>query len=568
MANLSRSKTLFGFTSPRTIEKIVPEIRLLTDHYSGEAWNAETQARFFDTLFHSEFYEGEAWPEDPAFAARDRITRAPKALGFVNLDGPISLTPAGGRLLSPYDLPEIFTRQLLKFQLPSPYHTDSRSRFLIKPYLELLRLCSDLDGLTKDEIAIFFVSLTHIEKYEQTKNSIIEFRHRLCSITTNRKEFIQGFHETVVHDIYSDEIAGARLHVRESGPSSTAQFVATKRRNMLDYADAFIRYLRATELVTYDPRRMRLLPSGERTEEIDFILRTTEREPHLFDRKSDFQQYLYSDLTPALLSDDANALQRKAKALFQRLGNLAPPPPPHNLLDLKSLVRDLEHQIILKKIQVEQSDLKDRGKVEEIIEIFEKIRARTLPDPSLFLEWNIWRAMTMLNYARSVEGNFRIDPDGAPLSHAPAKKPDIVCEYDDFTLIVEVTMSSGQKQYEMEGEPVARHLGQLRTSTSKPVYCLFVAPNLSSGTVAHYFNLNRMHTAYYGGRTTIVPLSLEDFIAFYNHGIEKNFANPGHLRSFLDGSLTFNGDAHDEDEWRNFTSVSSRSWLEASGAAP
>ena len=49
---------------------------------------------------------------------------------------------------------EAFTRQLLKFQLPSPYHTQSsKIEFKVKPYLELLRLINDVGSLSKTEIA-------------------------------------------------------------------------------------------------------------------------------------------------------------------------------------------------------------------------------------------------------------------------------------------------------------------------------------------------------------------------------------------------------------------------------
>lgn len=70
MANLSKSKHFFGFTSPRTLEKIIPEIRLLTEQFNGEKWsgNEEIQVNFFEILFKSGFYEGETFPADPALA--------------------------------------------------------------------------------------------------------------------------------------------------------------------------------------------------------------------------------------------------------------------------------------------------------------------------------------------------------------------------------------------------------------------------------------------------------------------------------------------------------------------
>lgn len=97
MVNLSKTKALFGFTSPRTIEKIIPEIKILTDNFLEKTWkgNQKLQATFFETLFKSEYYEGETFPKDPALAARDRIARAPKAFGFVDLVPKITLTKAG-----------------------------------------------------------------------------------------------------------------------------------------------------------------------------------------------------------------------------------------------------------------------------------------------------------------------------------------------------------------------------------------------------------------------------------------------------------------------------------------
>ena len=158
MANLTKSKAIFGTTSPRTLEKIIPEIGILTNLFGGKVWsgNQELQASFFDSLYHSKFYEGASYPADPALAARDRITRAPKALGFIDLNPTIQLTEIGKVLLSGKRLDETFTRQLLKFQLPSPYHTQStKIEFNVKPYLELIRLIQELGGIYIFKFLIF-----------------------------------------------------------------------------------------------------------------------------------------------------------------------------------------------------------------------------------------------------------------------------------------------------------------------------------------------------------------------------------------------------------------------------
>lgn len=59
-----------------------------------------------------------------AFSARDRINRAPKSLGFVDLKPYIKLTEAGENFISGKRTEEVLLRQLLKFQLPSPYHKE------------------------------------------------------------------------------------------------------------------------------------------------------------------------------------------------------------------------------------------------------------------------------------------------------------------------------------------------------------------------------------------------------------------------------------------------------------
>lgn len=83
--------------------------------------------------------------------------------------------------------------------------------------------------------------------------------------------------------------------------------------------------------------------------------------------------------------------------------------------------------------------------------MFDDIRAKRVVDQPLMLEWNIWRAFAMLNDGE-IRGNFKTDTEGMPLNTALGNKPDIECRYNNFDIIVEVTMSSGSKQYEMEDE--------------------------------------------------------------------------------------------------------------------
>jgi len=176
MAQL-RGKILFLTTSPRSPEKIVAEIALLAKHFRGANWNRETQVAFMTKLRDEDFFHGTG-SNDPALSARDRITRAPKALGFVRLSPTIDLTPAGESLIHSERNDEIFLRQLLKYQLPSPYHTltPTGANFCVKPYLEILRLIRYFGSLRFDELQLFGLQLIHYNRFESITNQIKDFR--------------------------------------------------------------------------------------------------------------------------------------------------------------------------------------------------------------------------------------------------------------------------------------------------------------------------------------------------------------------------------------------------------
>lgn len=147
------NKLLFFTTSPRTPAKMIPEIKLLHEKFSGELWNKSIQEQFIDELAQSSFFEGKGSPSDKAFSARDRINRAPKALGFIDLKPNIELTDAGKALIYGKRPQEIFLWQLLKFQLPSPYHAENQKiagTFYVRSYLEILRLIRELEYITFD----------------------------------------------------------------------------------------------------------------------------------------------------------------------------------------------------------------------------------------------------------------------------------------------------------------------------------------------------------------------------------------------------------------------------------
>ena len=554
MANLSKTRTLFAFTSPRTIEKIVPEIGLLTAKYSGVKWNQETQTSFFQDLSSTDFYEGQRPTKTQDLAARDRINRAPKALGFVDLSPTIQLTDAGQSLLSGKRIHERIAKQLLKFQFPSPYHPLSEAEFFVRPYLELLRLTNDLGGLSKTEIALFFTQVTHIAKYDKVVAAIRSFREASKRKTTSRSIYVEECFEKAIARIYSAEIAAGEFATRESDEVTYRKFVRTKRTNMKDYADAFFRYLRATTLITVERRTFRMIISPSKRDEVEFILAHTPREPVAFADAKEFKEYLFSATNMPLLVDDETLLLAKLSRLGKasRRGEM-------RLEQLKDLLERTEGKLLAQRKEQVSAELKNFKEYDDIVAVFDQIKKKEVPDPALFLEWNVWRAIVMLNYAVRTEGNFVMDLDGMPVNTAPGKVPDIEVDYKDFGMIVEVTMSSGQRQYEMEGEPVARHFGRAR-EVKKNMYCLFIAPSISEGTLAHYFNLNRINTKHYGGKTRIIPLSVAQFLDFIAIAREHKFSDPSKVERWLNGACAFNQECEDEMVWKEHIATSMKTW--------
>lgn len=187
-----------------------------------------------------EIWDGDDFIEENESYNKDCIyTLAPYHLGFVNCDLYVELTSAGRELLKSRKKDEVFLRQLLKFQIPSPYHkpSDKAAKFCIKPYLEILRLIRTLGTLKFDELQIFGAQMTDYHKFDDIVKKIEEFRF------------------------------------------NKAKHNESNNNDMYYYADACFRYLRATGLVAISHVGKSLSIIPERIDDVDYILNNISREP-------------------------------------------------------------------------------------------------------------------------------------------------------------------------------------------------------------------------------------------------------------------------------------------------
>ena len=552
------SKVIFVTTSPRTPAKMIPEIGLLQTHFTGQKWNTETQRAFMELLREENFFNGEG-ANDPAFSARDRINRAPKALGYVVLSPSIQLTPAGVELVSSRRKEEIFLRQLLKFQIPSPYHkpTENSAEFWVKPYLELFRLVRHFGSLKFDELRIFGLQLVDYREFDTIVEKINHFRVAKAQNEGNYKQFRAEYLDAELRDIYSVDINSGNTRTRETTDASIAKFLSTKASNMRDYADACIRYLRATGLVNISHLGKSISIVPEKIQEVDYFLQNADREPCFIDNEKQYVEYLGNTQIPTLLTDNRELLEEKIRAEFPQLQI----PVTATLQELKNLFAD---ELENRKAQIltdQVAAIKDYRQFEEINTTFDQILANSLYDTPLMLEWNTWRAMTMLD-GGDIKANLKFDDFGNPMSTAQGNMADIVCDYGDFGLTVEVTMQSGQRQYETEGEPVTRHLAKYKRENEKPAYCLFVAPNINDACKAHFYALHKMNIQYYGGTSTIVPLPLNIFIKMVADSYNATYVpEPRHIQRFFEHSNHLANSTENEVDWYNGITEKALNWL-------
>ena len=153
-----------------------------------------------------------------------------------------------------------------------------------------------------------------------------------------------------------------------------------------------------------------------------------------------------------------------------------------------------------------------------------------------YLEWTLWRAALaidhMVNKPYEVRG-FKLDSDFMPVSAAGGGKGDSYCEFNDFTILTEVTMSTSSRQEAMEGEPVRRHVSDAVLKYDKPVYGMFIAVRIDTNTAETF-----RHGVWYAKgdmkqRLDIVPLTLAQFQKYFVAMFEANKATPEKLRDLI-----------------------------------
>lgn len=574
-------ETWYVSCSPRNPAKIKKELDCLAK-LEGENWDAKddskqniTQLKFAEMLSKLPDFEGKAAGKESDFSARDRVAPM-KTYGFVYMDkeGRIKITKAGKALTNGENEEHIFLMQMLKWQYPSAQHCGPqyldqpatlfegrKLGFSILPFIFTSQVVKQVGGVTKREVAVFLLPHRRMGRLTQIAARIQKYRAERARKEgrVNKRTYDDAVHKSLYRRIYSDLLDKNGDKEKE---------LRKKIRNSLDVADACMRLFRYTGL--FATEKDRLVLNKTRLEEIDLILAQKWVPVDFYKDVEKFYEYFGDHEKPSLpftsedflvkrilsLQNEINKFQipvSKPIAILQATSSSLKQMPKAQLFerieDLRELYRKLTGFTV-------SGFLRSREGQRDVLDFYETIIQREVADPAAFFEWNTWRALIALDDANKILPYTRMDDTLQPMDCAPGNRPDIIAEFEDYLVVVEVTLALGRRQYFTEAEPVTYHVAKCQEEekihgNTRKVYGLFIAPKINRNTVDYFYkHIQHLKVPDYGN-VTVVPIDLPLWIEILE------FANSlGYLRKQLFGSLLA------DIEREGLRSQNSDSWLE------
>lgn len=482
----------------------------------GRKWrSALSQLGFITHKFDRKTLSGEI---DPLLV--------PATNGIAELSGrPFEITPSGYRLIGTDVIAgqqEAFLRSLLGYKIPSPIEKgyDCNSFSPLKYVIDILFVISGRNEevyISFEEYALFVQTSTPDDNIEAVTDSILDFRARRIASRGSVRPFDREEYKQAV---------------LRNDPDVEADKIRTKSQTLDDYADLSLRYLKATGLFRSKGRGISISPIKE-----ELVLLIHESENTVL---SD-TEYLINLWNGAALPTDnipeAEKVIRDLTTKIQAKGGVVAAVVPGE--DLSQKRHTLEQQ--LSRLEEQEYYRNQADQTEEIIAWLKALSGGVgmLPggervsiprgEAPAYFEWAIWRAFLAINTLVNMPWEarrFQIDQDFLPVGTAPGNGPDMVFEFADSILVVEVTLTSSSRQEAAEGEPVRRHVAkysEAQGAAGKAVYGLFIAVNIDSNT-AHTFRTGDWYLKDDSKiNLQIVPLKLGDFEKLFNYG--KNNLN-------------------------------------------
>ena len=531
----------------------------LTDTQSDLIENPEHQITTNEAkaIFDQQGYE------DPPL--RGRTAMAPlRDMGLVKLSPEVELTELGVSISNDtVTLQDILINYNLKWEIPTPSHRTYKpgEGWNTRPFIATLALiqrvnklwleiANDSVGISRDEFNYYVPTLIDF-------NYIDEFAKRIVSSRVKVRA-AKGAGPKLA--IFNEAIQSHLTTLPHGDGAVTPKDMS----NLRDYGDNTIRYFRKTGLIEYRGAGRYVDISKASRAQVDLLIENELYKPVGYAEVEDYRSAV-SDLAsfkpPWAVPEKMAKVKSYLKALLAEEGQVALPAveaPAHKLHVLKgedAEIIQLKDQILKSKL----AKLKAASREEEFVvsvigeygALMKKDYGGYLPKP-VALEFNTYKAFLSINDAIEVRPNYPVGDDGEPISTAPGGGTDMICEYEDFMLSVEVTMSMGRGQWVMEGQPVQRHLRDIELDHEKEAFGLFIAPKLHLDTVNTFWIAN-VH-GYQGKMQKIIPLEFEAWKWFLESVKSKIIAGTlkkDHLLVLLNAALPAPIDMGDSVAWQS-----------------
>lgn len=455
-----------------------------------------------------------------------------KSWGFAQQDlGQLDMiTPAGWNLVRAETVVAMQECYLRAMATPLSPADDGRA---FSPLRWTLAILLELEH-RGEEPAVNFIEMARIVQTTNPTDGVAQTVNNLLDLRNRRN--------TAKHKRIFDR------EVYQSGATA----IGCNPHTFIDYADMNMRYLKATGMVQSKGKGISLV-SEKHVLALEFTKELLSNK-HLLE--------LYRSLCNGtrLPTDSVTVAYQVLQDLLQQIQQYGIAysmvgKPLDTPVHINQVRYDIEELIAEKKEEIyagQQAELwqeiaaymdliaarRDRHRFSDEVEI----RVPKTEAPA-YLEWSLWRAFlainTLANKPYEVR-RFKIDQDFLPVSTAPGNGPDLIAEFEDYVLVIEVTLSESSRQEAMEGEPVRRHVADVmmqHMKPFKPVYGLFIANRIDSNT-AETFRIGSWYTRDDERRMlSIVPLTLAQFSAFFKAIFSKRRVAPQVVNDLLDQCL-------------------------------
>jgi len=435
---------------------------------------------------------------------------------------PFSVTPAGMRLAAAESIAErqeCFLRALTCTIVPSVIEPSFKFK-PFPPFSFVLSLALELQKRAGSS-CITFAELSGIVQFRDSETKIDKVCKEILAFRKKR----ETAHNKHVYDLKFVETKAKDYGYATGTPN--------------DYADTNIRYLKATGIFCAHGRGICLVSHRECLAE---LIAGTYELP-----ETDIAYLNLIENGARLPIDDKETAWQEWSGLSRRLNEKGIDPRIH--VTKASDVKDIRlacyraDALLTQRMEKEYA-YRQRDEWPEIIaymyELTGKKKSGKIPNSErpAYFEWVLWRAFLAVNSLINPPHQarrFPVDVDFRPVSTAPGNGPDMIFEFKDYVLVVEVTLTESSRQEACECEPVRRHVAECaKEFCNKPLYGLFIAVKIDTNTAETF----RLGTWYYADdkRTdlSVVPVALADFASLLTRCFEKGEPVTVHIKEFLD----------------------------------